>query len=73
MFTRVFLTMLVVGAMLIPTWIYLLARWVTNPEGFWQNFILLGAGVWFLGLFQVVLLFLGLWVLGAIWSSPRIR
>ncbi len=73
MFEKLFLSLIVIAAMLIPTWIYLFARWVTNPEGFWQNFILLGAGVWFLGFFQLVLLGLGIWVLSAIWSAPRVR
>ncbi len=36
----------------IPIWIYLLAKFIFNPIGFWQNFFLLGVGFYFLGLIQ---------------------
>lgn len=54
---------------LIPVWIYLLAKWVFAPEGFWQNFFLSGVGVWLLGSVQVILLVILLIVFFAIWSK----
>ena len=54
---------------LIPAWIYLLAKWIFSPEGFWQNFFLFGVGVYFLGFLQLVLLIvLVLWLLW-IWGD----
>lgn len=43
---------------LAPTWLYFLIKWAASPEGFWQNIVLLGIGLWFLGGIQVILLFL---------------
>lgn len=40
---------------LIPTWIFLLARYLLHPEGFWQNLLVYGLGFYVLGGFQVVL------------------
>lgn len=41
-------------ACFIPTWIFFLIRYFLKPSGFWQNFVVFGAGVWFLGAFQFV-------------------
>ncbi|MDP3770835.1 MAG: hypothetical protein Q8R16_00875, partial [bacterium] len=38
----------------IPLWMYLGARHLLSPNGFWQEFLLLGLGVWILGLLQVI-------------------
>lgn len=51
---------IVMGIALIPTWIYLLARLILQPSGFWQNVFLLGIGFYFLGFCQLVLLAIGL-------------
>ena len=40
----------------IPLWIYLLADAVLKPAGFWQNLVLAGIGLWFLGAIQLFLL-----------------
>lgn len=40
---------------LIPTWVFLLAKNLLDPQGFWQNFFLLGFGVWLLGGLQIFL------------------
>ena len=40
---------------LIPTWFYILAKVLLAPQGFWQNFLLLGVGLFFLGGLQLVL------------------
>lgn len=45
----------------IPTWVFLLIRYLLNPQGFWENFAVFGAGVWILGAFQFagLILFVG--------------
>ncbi len=53
----------------IPLWLYFVARAVLTPKGFWQNFLLLGAGFYFLGIIQVILLVtLGVF-LWAVWEN----
>ncbi len=66
---RSLLTLAAVAVALIPTWIYLLARLVLDPRGFWQQLVLLGVGVWFLGAVQLILLFILLFAIAAIWSK----
>ena len=51
----------------IPLWIYLLFRLILNPDGFWQNFFLVGMGVYFLGSLQAVLFLLWLYLMLLIW------
>jgi hypothetical protein len=49
----------------IPLWVYLAARWLLAPQGFWQEFFLLGVGMWILGTFQiagVILFVLWAWI-----------
>ena len=43
----------------IPVEIYITARYAFEPEGFWQEIVLFGLGVWFLGVIQIVFLFFG--------------
>ena len=53
---------------LIPVWVFIGIRILLSPKGFWQNFFLLGLGIWSLGIIQIILLvLLGIW-LWAIWS-----
>ena len=40
---------------LIPTWIFFFFKWLLAPHGFWQNFFLMGIGLYFLGSLQFVL------------------
>ena len=62
---------------LCPTWIFFLLKYFLNPQGFWQNFVLLGVGFWILGGFQVILLvaWIGLCIAMLIkWSeSSKVR
>ena len=53
----------------IPVWVYLLARLVFSPTGFWQNLVLFGLGIWILGGIQF-LLFIGfiIWMF-SIWGN----
>ncbi len=39
----------------IPTWLYLLARFLLEPKGFWQELILASIAVWILGAIQFFL------------------
>lgn len=55
---KIFFTLASLFVTLIPTLIYVSVRFLLEPEGFWQNFILLGIGVWILGGMQVLLLIL---------------
>ena len=55
-FVKLVMSFLVVMAALMPTWFWLAIKDITNPEGFWQTFVLLGVGMWFLGGFQIVFL-----------------
>ncbi len=41
---------------LIPTWLFLLLEHFAQPNGFWQKLVLLGFGIYFLGIIQIVLL-----------------
>ena len=42
----------------IPIWVYLVAKTILNPQGFWQNFFLLSGGLFILGGLQIILLIL---------------
>jgi len=43
-----------IGA-LIPTWLYLIARWISGPEGFWQELAVLVICCIVMGWLQVIL------------------
>ncbi len=58
---------------LFPTWMYIAALQVLNPEGFWQNFLLLGAGVWFLGALQIILLIFLVCGIFWVWTEWQIE
>jgi hypothetical protein len=45
---------------LLPFWTGCLIRHFLAPEAFWQNIIIAGLSIWFLGCFQI--LFFILWV-----------
>lgn len=47
--------------MLIPTWLWLAIYKFASPEGFWQNLVLVGGGIWVFGGIQLV--FLMFWVI----------
>jgi len=48
--------LLTIGLTFIPTWIYLLTRTLFQPEGFWQELILMGLGLYFLMGIQLILI-----------------
>lgn len=55
----------------IPTLIYLAVRFLLSPEGYWQEIILLGIGVWVLGFIQIILIIILLVALYYIWIESR--
>jgi hypothetical protein len=54
---------------LLPLTIFLVTREIASPEGFWQNFFLFGAGLYFLGFIQLVLLVFALGLSIALWMD----
>ena len=59
-------SLLVALVALIPTWVFLLVKHFTQPEGFWQNFVVYGLGVWFLGSLQLIMAIGGIGVICSI-------
>lgn len=55
---KVFLSLLAFVFCFIPTWIYLLVDALFEPNGFWQNIVLFGIGLYFLGALQLILFIL---------------
>ena len=53
---KTFLGLIALVLALIPTWLWLFAYKLFSPEGFWQNLVLFGVGVWLLGGLQIFLL-----------------
>lgn len=53
---RIFWSLVAVVAGCIPIELYLLARLIFEPSGFWQNFALTGVAFCFMGVFQLLLL-----------------
>lgn len=53
---------------LAPFWLYLLARMAFDPQGFWQNIVLFGIGIWILGGLQIFLLIFLIWFLAQLWE-----
>lgn len=53
---------------LLPTWTFLGARILVNPEGFWQNTVFFGLGFWILGTIQFVLIAFGLAITFLVWT-----
>jgi hypothetical protein len=68
-FQRLGFTLLGIVVAFIPAWLYLLARVAFSPQGFWQNIVLFGFGVWILGAIQFILVIVLVFVLVAIWSK----
>ncbi len=54
---------------LIPFWFYLLMRFALSPTGFWQNFFLLGLGIWLLGGIQILFLIILIIFLCSLWIN----
>ena len=57
---KIVLTVVSLAIALTPCWLYLAAKFLLAPEGFWQNLLLLGVGTYFLGFIQLILIILWL-------------
>ena len=53
------ITLIWIGA-LIPIWLYLITRWLTSPEGFWQELAIIIIAAVLVGWLQVILIILAL-------------
>jgi hypothetical protein len=53
----------------IPTWLFLGIRYLSGPEGFWQNFALIIIYIWIGGVFQFILFFIWISGLLALWNE----
>ena len=53
---------------LIPVWIFLLLKYLLNPEGFWQNLVTYGLGLFFLGSLQIVFIIFGIGLLFSLYE-----
>ena len=66
---KILMSLLGVAVAGIPTWLYVGAKSMSNPEGFWQNIVLGGLFLYFGGTLQLILLVaLCVW-LGIVWSD----
>ena len=67
---RVLFSLVGIGFGLFPNGLYFLARYAFSPEGFWQNLILAGGALFFLGFLQIILVILTLVWLYHVWLGP---
>lgn len=63
---RLFWSFIIIILALTPTWLFIGGRSLFNPTGFFQEFFILGIGIWFLGGIQLVLAILGFYILSMI-------
>lgn len=61
------LVVLAIGLVLV--WIYLAVRLLLTPNGFWQELVLVGLGVWVLGFVQLIFGFVALLLIFSIWKD----
>lgn len=69
LFTKLFFTFIISVIGFMPVELYLLVKYFLSPEGFWQNLVLLGIGVWFLGVIQAILFILWVLLLFVLWRN----
>jgi hypothetical protein len=55
--------LLILAVCLWPAWLWLALRAMLNPEGFWQKLVMVGLGLWFLGIIQIVFLVIALYLI----------
>lgn len=59
----------ILAVALIPTWVYLLARFLLNPESGLVEVLLLGISLYFMGTLQVIFLIFALVLIVIIWKE----
>ncbi|PLX21949.1 hypothetical protein C0584_01270 [Candidatus Parcubacteria bacterium] len=70
---RIILSVVSLAVLLTPFWMWLGFRGIVNPEGFLQEFFVIGIGVWFLLGTQFLCLVIWLVILSVIWSSSETK
>ena len=68
-FLQIIVSVVAVIVVLLPTWIYLLARLVISPDSPVTDILLFGVALYFLGGLQIFLGIIGLVFLYAVWNS----
>ncbi|MEK7072546.1 MAG: hypothetical protein AAB969_03175 [Patescibacteria group bacterium] len=63
------ISLTILAVALIPTWLYLLARFLLNPESGLVEVLLLGISLYFMGALQLIALIIGLTVIVIIWKE----
>jgi hypothetical protein len=71
MFGKLFWSFIATVLCAIPIWLYMLARWLLDPQGFLAEFLVLGLGVYVLGSIQLFLFIVWLYILLIIWSGAH--
>lgn len=66
---KVFLSLLGFVVAGIPAYVWLIARHLLEPDGFWQELVTLGLGVWVLGGLQFMCIFMLIAWLVTVWSD----
>ncbi len=73
MLGKLFSSVIVTALCLIPFWLYLVVRWLLEPDGFLAEFLVLGLGVYVLGGIQFFLIILWFVFLLSIWAGSNDR
>ncbi len=63
---RIGFGLLMVLLTFIPVWVFILGRVMLQPEGFWQEIVFYGVGIYILGGIQFLMLIFG--TIFAIWA-----
>lgn len=66
---QIFLTVAGFVIASLPTIFYLLLKYLLAPQGFWQNLILAGLGLYCFGFVQVCLAIVFIWWLFIVWAD----
>lgn len=69
LFLKLGLSLAALTIAFIPTWIFLIIKYIANPEGFWQKLVLFGLGLWVGGGIQFFLAVLFVVALIVIWKE----
>ncbi len=56
-------SIIVTAVMFIPLWFWLILSYLITPVGFWQQFVMMSAGLFFLGVIQLLFLIAGIVVI----------
>jgi hypothetical protein len=68
MILKIVLSIIVFILTFAPTEFWFFMKLMLNPTGFWQKLLFIGAGFYFLGIIQIVMLVIGIAAIVAIWG-----